>query len=98
MISNKLFFLYFNVGYIVNNVTLCYSVSNILDCFFINKKNVNVSTVMIHIYCTAHVIALLASINARRPDVPTSPPPPASRHDAPFPNNAQEKSHVDDPD
>lgn len=28
---------------------------------------------MIHIYCTAHVIALLASINARRPDVP--PPP-----------------------
>lgn len=79
----------------MNNVTLCYSVSNILDCFFINKKNVNVSTVMIHIYCTAHVIALLASINARRPDVP---PPPASRHDAPFPNNAQEKSHVDDPD
>lgn len=61
----------------------------------LTKKNVNVSTVMIHIYCTAHVIALLASINARRPDVP---PPPASRHDAPFPNNAQEKSHVDDPD
>lgn len=52
---------------------------------------------MIHIYCTAYVSALLASINARRPDVPPSSPL-ASRHDAPFPNNAQEKSHVDDPD
>lgn len=95
MISNKLFFLYFNVGYIVNNVTLCYSVSNILDCFFINKKKCKC------VYCNdSHILYGPRHRAPRLNQRPTSrrPPPPASRHDAPFPNNAQEKSHVDDPD